>query len=557
VALSSQVNEYDAHVCVASGIVRRPEVRRGPAGDDDARGAAGAMSVTPLVERLSLAMGPLATAVRDGALPTGNTAAIPRDLSAWRAHIAICREPMMGPGWAATLREAMRPSGAAAARLARVSGGQGVVVTTGQQPGLFGGPMYTLVKALSALAMANRIEAALGIPAAPIFWAATDDADFAEGATTWLPTAGALQDARLSSPPADGTMMSHAFLANMEHAKAMLRRASAGAAWPEFIRAATAAYHEGTTVGNAYVELMREMLMPLGITVLNAAHPSVRHLSAPLLRRALAEAATIDAAVTQRTNELRAAGFTPQVELVADKALVFVVRNGVKERASISGAASVLPRVSDDLLSPNVLLRPVVERALLPTVAYMAGPGEMAYFAQVGAVASALNAAIPLALPRTSVRVVTPDVRATLTQHGQTADDMRDTRALIRTLSGTATPDASLDALAALRAQIRRTAEVITSSNAAISPAALDGAVAQFSHRADRLERRVLAASKHQISSQLRKVEQAQAMLWPHGAPQERVVNPLPWLARYGSAMLEALLSACEEDAQQMVHGGD
>ena len=515
------------------------------------------MSVTPLVERLPLAMGSLASAVRDGTLPAGSTAEIPRDLKAWREHIEVCREPMMGLGWTLTLREALRASGPAAVRLARVSGGQGVVVTTGQQPGLFGGPMYTITKALSALALANRIEAVLGIPTAPIFWAATDDADFAEGATTWLPTAGVLQDVRLGAPPPDGTMMSHAFLANMEAAKTVLKRAAAGAAWPEYIKAATSAYHEGTTVGTAYIELLREILMPLGITVLNAAHPSVRHQSAPLLRRALAEATAIDAAVVARTRELREAGFEPQVELLPDRSLVFVVRNGVKDRATVSGAAAVLPRVSDDQLSPNVLLRPVVERALLPTVAYMAGPGEMAYFAQVGAVARALSVALPLALPRTSLRVVTPDVRATLTRLGQSADAMRDTQALVRTLSVSATPDASMDALAALRAQIRRTADTIRNSDAAVTAAALDGAVSQFSHRADRLERRVLAASKRRIAAQLQKVEQAQSLLWPRGVPQERVVNPLPWLARYGSPLLDAMIQACDEGAQSLVHGGD
>ena len=515
------------------------------------------MSVMPLVERLQLATGPLASAVRDGTLPHGSTAEIPRDLKAWREHIALCREPMMGIGWTMTLREAMRASGPAAVRLARVSGGQGVVVTTGQQPGLFGGPMYTIAKALSALALANRIEAVLGVPAAPIFWAATDDADFAEGATTWLPSAGTLVDARLGTPPPDGTMMSHAFVGNMEGAKAILRRAAAGCAWPEFVKSALAAYHEGTTVGTAYVDMLRELFMPLGITVLNAAHPSVRHQSAPLLRRALAEAATIDDALVARTRALREAGFEPQVELVADRSLVFVVRNGVKDRASVSGASAVLPRVSDDQLSPNVLMRPVVERALLPTVAYMAGPGEMAYFAQVGAVANALSVAMPLALPRTSFRVVTPDVQATLSRFDQSADAMRDTRTLVRTLSAAATPDVSLDALAALRTQIRYTAEAIRSADSAITAAALNGAVAQFSHRADRLERRVLAASKRHITAQLKKVEQAQTFLWPQGVPQERVVNPLPWLARYGSPLLDAMLHACDEGAQSLLHGSD
>lgn len=514
------------------------------------------MSMTPVVERLPLAMGALATAVRSGGLPDGFVAPAPRSASEWVEQIDVCREPMMGYGWAETLREAMRPSGAAAARLARVSGGQGVVVTTGQQPGLFGGPMYTLLKALSALALADRLEATTGIPTAPLFWAATDDADFAESATTWLPTGAALQDARIVDQPPEGTMMSHAFLRDTDAVTATLRRAAAGAAWPELVRAACAAYANGATVGNAYVELMREMLMPLGITVLNAAHPSVRHQSAPLLRRALAEAASIDAALQERTIALRNGGFTPQVELLPDRSLVFVVRNGVKERATISGAAATLSRVSDDLLSPNVLLRPVVERALLPTVAYMAGPGELAYFSQVGAVASALRVAMPLALPRTSVRVITPDVQGTLARHGVSADAMRDTRELVNSLARSHTPDAAIDAIAALRAQIRTTASAIGASASGVTPEALGGAVAQFSHRADRLERRVLASSKRTIAELLLRLDKAQQQLWPQNSPQERLVNPLPWLARYGPPLLDRMHQACAEDAAALLNGG-
>ncbi len=513
------------------------------------------MSVTPRVQRLSLAMSPLAAAVRDGTLPPGSTAEVPRSAREWREQVELSRQPMMGLGWAETLREAMRPAGAAAARLARVSGGQGVVVTTGQQPGLFGGPMYTLVKALSALAMADRIEQVTGVPAAPVFWAATDDADFAEGAATWLPASGGLQEARIHCAPPEGTMLSHAFLRDTAEATAALRRAGSGAAWPELVRVAAAAYHDGVTVGNAYVELMREMLMPLGITVLNAAHPSVRHQSAPLLRRALAEAAMIDAAVVERTEWLRANGMAPQVEMVSDRSLVFVVRNGVKERARISGAAAMLPRLSDDLLAPNVLLRPVVERALLPTVAYMAGPGELAYFAQVGAVASALGVAVPLAMPRTSVRVITPDVQAAMTKLGATVDELRDTRELVRGVAAAATPDAALDALTALRAQIHTTASTIRASGSALEPAALDGAIAQFTHRTNRLERRLLAAAKRTATSELLRVEKAQSLLWPQRSPQERVVNPLPWIARHGPPLLDALHAACAEDAAALVHG--
>ena len=89
---------------------------------------------------------------------------------------------------------AIMPAGAAAARLERVSRQGGVVVTTGQQPGLFGGPLYTWSKAMSALALADELEARTGIPTAAVFWAATDDADFAEAAATVVARSGGVDE---------------------------------------------------------------------------------------------------------------------------------------------------------------------------------------------------------------------------------------------------------------------------------------------------------------------------------------------------------------------------
>ena len=147
------------------------------------------MSPLPLIDRLPLACGATARALLDGTLPATWSAPRPATAAAWRERALAGRTAPLGRDWGWTLREAFASSGPAAARLARVSEGQGVVVTTGQQPGLFGGPLYTLVKALSALALADAIERATGVPAAPVFWAATDDTDFAEGASVALPTA--------------------------------------------------------------------------------------------------------------------------------------------------------------------------------------------------------------------------------------------------------------------------------------------------------------------------------------------------------------------------------
>ena len=128
--------------------------------------------------------GALTRAVLDGAAPKDWFMARPRGAEEWRSHAETVQASFPDARWLETLRPAISASGIAEERLERVAAARGVVVTTGQQPGLFGGAGYTWLKALSAIALAERIEQATGIPSVAVFWAATDDADFAEASFT-------------------------------------------------------------------------------------------------------------------------------------------------------------------------------------------------------------------------------------------------------------------------------------------------------------------------------------------------------------------------------------
>jgi hypothetical protein len=139
--------------------------------------------------------GALTRAALDGSAPAGWFHPQPRGADEWRSHAETVRGAFPGARWLESLRPALTPSGAAAERLERVAAGHGVVVTTGQQPGLFGGPGYTWLKAISALAFADRLEREIGVPVAPVFWAATDDADSTKPlrlSLRWGRSAGAL-----------------------------------------------------------------------------------------------------------------------------------------------------------------------------------------------------------------------------------------------------------------------------------------------------------------------------------------------------------------------------
>ena len=481
----------------------------------------------------------------------------PQTVEAWRAHIQTVRDQTPAD-WLTTIAPALGASSPARERLARVARDRGVLVTTGQQPGLFGGPIYSWSKAISALALADALQDATGIPTAPLFWAATDDADYAEASVTRVATREGLVELRLHAPAREGVPMAEQPLGDVSELIAKLTHAAGSGAYEIALATVRAAYSESNTVGGAYVALMRKLLEPLGVAVLDASHASVRIASRPLLMLALRRAAEVDAALIERDGALRAAGYEPQVRLVSDLSLVFEYANGAKRRVPVRRALSVVES-GDAALGPNVLLRPILERVLLPTVAYAAGPGELAYFAQVSAVASALGAPAPLAVPRWSGLIIEPYVERILQRYGLGPEELRSPHAALRRLvAERVSPDVA-QSLTNMRDTLQRAVDALRralarDSRPLVEARVVDGAEGQLMHRVDRIDRRILAAAKRREAEVTAHVEAAHAALHPLGQPQERVLNLIPILAREGPGLFAAMRAAAAEHAASLVH---
>jgi hypothetical protein len=148
----------------------------------------------------SLGGSPLARLAIEERAPSDWYPARPASPNEWgeRAQRVQAR---INPRWFEQIAAAFVQREASDIRLTTAVVNNGIVVTTGQQPGLFGGPVYTTAKALSALALADAIQAYTDIPTAPVFWAATDDADFLEAATTVVVIDGAPQELRMAQDP--------------------------------------------------------------------------------------------------------------------------------------------------------------------------------------------------------------------------------------------------------------------------------------------------------------------------------------------------------------------
>ncbi|HEX6533466.1 MAG TPA: bacillithiol biosynthesis cysteine-adding enzyme BshC [Gemmatimonadaceae bacterium] len=498
--------------------------------------------------------GALGRGLVDGTLPGEWYARPPRSRGEWSAHVERVRSDLARHDWYGALAPALQASGAAAARLERVAGGRGVVVTTGQQPGLFGGPIYTWSKALSAIALAEVVERETGIPAAPVFWAATYDADFAEASASYVALGDRVE--RLQMPPTEhpGRSMRDTPLGDVSPLHDALERAAGSAADPGLLALVKGAYAPTETVGGAFVSLLRAVLEPLGMAVLDAGHPAVIEAERPLVRMALSDADAVDAAVQRRDAELREAGYTPRVAHVNGLTLVFEGGADGRRRIPIAGARAVAARADAAALEPNVLLRPVAERSILPTVAYLAGPGELEYFAQASAVAAALGAAMPLALPRWSGLIIEPHVQRILRRYALEPDDLSDPHAALTRLARERLPDPVRDALARARAALDASVAELARATEATEPplvpaSVLDGAMHAVGRRLDRLERRITAAVKRRHETVVRDVETARAALFPLGHPQERMLTIVPLLARHGTPLLDLMLDRAREHA--------
>jgi len=511
--------------------------------------------MNPRVVTQSIASNSLAGAVISGAAPPGWYEPIPDGAAAWRARIEDVRRDF-AQDWLDRLATAIEATGTAKERLAGSARGRGVVVTTGQQPGLFGGPVYTISKALSALAVADTLEQATGIPVAPVFWAATDDTDFREASSTVVATAGGAQLLRIDHPEPLGRPMASMPLGEVADQLDALVRSAGSVIDPVPLELLERFYTHRETVGSAYVGFLRALFAPLGIAVIDASHPATRSAAAPILHEALHHAGDIAAKIAERNRDLEAAGFSPQVQDVPGLSLVFGTRSGARRRIPIKAAGK---QSDNDDLGPNVLLRPVVERAILPTAAYIGGPAEIAYFAQLGPIADVIHAKRPLIMPRWSATIIEPHVARILEKLHLEADELRDPHEAESRIARERVPASVLQRLASTRAaieqQLDELSEAVASSGALLGGAVTDGLRANLLRRLDRFERRLLAAAKKQHADIMQEIATARGSLYPFGKPQERSLNFVPLLARYGPGLLKDMLTEARAQAQRLLGG--
>ena len=458
----------------------------------------------------------------------------------------------------------------AKAKLARTGA---AAVVTGQQVGLFLGPLYCFYKAATAVVVARALEAETAVPCVPVFWLQTEDHDFAEVATCRVPRAG---QQPLSITLAEDASQERVSVAHRRLGADVEARSNALAQYLERLPFADEAmsllkahYVAGRPWADAFAGLLLALFGEEGLIAFNPrVHPVARTL-AGTYRRAFERSEALTAALEARGTALRAAGFDPQVDVRTGACLLFFHPEGpagprfrLERRGSgrwgLAGCAGewseqeMLRFLETEPLrfSTSSLLRPIVQDVVLPTAAYVGGPGELSYFPQVAALYPEFGQRAPLIVPRARFRCLDGRTRALLDRFGLNAAAVEDDPAalldsLAKRPSGVASPQELEAALG------RAWTGVLDVASPGLS--ALDGQLgravertrATASRAASRLAGRYRAALAEHDRVAAARTERLRSFLLPEGVPQERAFG-LPWfLARFGvRAFKQAVFSS-------------
>jgi len=438
-----------------------------------------------------------------------------------------------------------------------------VAVVTGQQAGLFGGPLYTMLKAVTAIQLARRLERDQGVRAIPIFWVDAEDHDWHEVRTVHvvdadhnvraiaaeeLPGAGKLPVARLTFdqsvtktgadliaalPPTD-------FTSSLD---AQLRRH----------------YRPGAGVAGAFSGLMDDLFGAYGLVVFESYDPDAKPLVADLFVQELTHPGRTGRLASEAARAMKALGHTPQVEPQEDSVALFYLdaaaRTPIKRRGDafvIGDAVHTAAALRDEAaryparFSPSVLLRPLVQDCLFPTVCYVAGPSELSYQAQLGEVYRAFSIEPPLLMPRVSATLVDSAAVRFCERHHLPLEELHvaEETALKRIIERSLPVDVegALHAMQQAMTERGRTLRDAMASVDSTLAGAVDTTLERMRETLQSLHGKVIQAAKRNDDTLRRQFKRTYALVFPDGAPQERILGGVFFLNRYGPGLCDRLL---------------
>jgi bacillithiol biosynthesis cysteine-adding enzyme BshC len=490
----------------------------------------------------------------------------PASPEAWRESIARTqqhprrREQIAHIVAAQQARRDTPPEARASAQL--LADSSTVAVITGQQAGAFGGPLFTLLKAVTAIQLARRAARDHGASVVPVFWVDAEDHDWNEvSSCTVIDDTLQPRTITLQPPPGAGELPVAA-LALDDRIGGSLDELEQGLARTDFtewvLSSLRAAYRPGAGMGEAFARWLDGLLGPHGLIVFESGDPAAKPLVRDVFMRELQAPGRTASLAAGAGEALAARGHQPQVVPQTGAPALFrldgarrsIRRDGdqflVGEDVYSADALAAEAASSPDRFSPNVLLRPVVQDTLFPTICYVAGPSELAYLGQLGEVYKHFGVPMPLMYPRATATILDAAAARFVAKHHLEIEQLQpqDESTLNRLLESQL-PASVEQALQSANETVHREMERVIDVLPELDPTLAGAArttLGKMEHDLKTLHSKVIHAAKRRDETLRRQFTRVQVQAFPLGHPQERTLAVVFFLNRYGPALVERLI---------------
>ncbi len=443
-----------------------------------------------------------------------------------------------------------------------------LAAVTGQQVGLFGGPLFSIFKALTAVKLAEEATAAR-VDCVPVFWLATEDHDLAEVnhvallSEHGLPERLAVESQGIADAPVGAVKFGPEIESVVDRAAALLGDSEV-TAWLR------QAYRPGESLGSAFALLFAKLFAEWGVILLNPAEKDFHDLAKPLFRAAIERVSELDEALLARGKALEAAGYHQQVKVTSATTLLFEVKDGARTvvRRRSNGAnggefavgeerissEELVERIEEapEAFSPNALFRPVVQDYLLPTLVYTGGAAEVAYFAQAAVVYEKLLGRVTPILPRFSATLLEAKAERILTRYQLGLPEVFNGPEKVReVIAARSLPPDLQTRFSEAYASVEQAMAVLRESIGKLDSTLIDTAEStrtSMAHQIDRLRARVARAEQQRNEVITRHADALSNALFPNKVLQEREVAGVSFVARYGPDLLANLYQHVRPD---------
>ena len=428
-----------------------------------------------------------------------------------------------------------------------------VAIVTGQQVGLFSGPAYTIYKAVTAARLAKELTDR-GISAVPIFWLATEDHDLEEVDHSWvfdssrqpLELRAKMEQINGRPRPVGGLKIEQAPMDELRRALKDFPHAE------EVIAMVGDAYPPGATMGEGFRALLKTLLAPLGLIFLDPLDPEIRKIGAPLIADALDAAPELRKSLLARNKELEEAGYHAQVHLLDKTSLFFLLEKGERVPLRLKDSEFTTMRDRAAEISPNALLRPVMQDYLLPTCSYVGGPAELAYLAQSQVIYDRLLGRMPVMISRAGFTLLEPHAKKLLERYKLAVPQVFVQEDRLKEYVAHALVPTSLEQsfntesagimnhLGRVRAELDRFDPTLAAS--------LDKSRAKIAYQLDKARRKTAAEMMRRNDRAESDARYLSGFLYPHRHLQERFYSILPFVATHGPDLVKTLFDAVTLD---------